>query len=531
MKFLNYIFLYTILNACAQFVPPTGGPIDKKPPTLISSVPINKTTSYKSKTISLQFDELIDATTIRQELVITPQPKGPFNLKVKPFGIEIKYDEAFNDSTTYTFNFRNGIKDLNEKNPAVNLKLVFSTGTSIDSLKISGVVKNLFSGLPSEEALIGLYEINTLDTTSLLSRKPDYFIQTDTAGQYTFENLRKSKYRLIGFEDKNKNLIFDSSNENFGFITDTIKLDSNLTDIDFQLYPYNTKAPKFTKTLSRQSNYSINLDKGIKDANIKFINPPDSLTYQIRSNEILFYNHPFTQDTILTKIIVTDSSDNLVEKEQKIYFNTRLRNNDKPELLQIAIQEIKPNIYIKKIDNYILNFQYPITNIDTSKIKIIADTTYQLSYKTIWLDKSQTQLQLKFINTAKTEIKLNIEESAIKNYKSDSNSTYQLINKLNQQTDYAAIDGSFDIFIGDKIIEVLDSKSNQLIESQKFTDKYYFPELLPGTYKIRIIEDLNSNGIWDTANFEENKLPERVLISTGILKLKSNFQLSDLVIE
>jgi uncharacterized protein (DUF2141 family) len=531
MKLLYYTITSVILSSCAQFVPPTGGSIDKKPPTLISSVPVDKTTSYKGSIISLMFDELIDATSIRQELIITPQPKGTYNLKIKPYGIEIKYDESFSDNTTYTFNFRNGIKDLNEKNPAVNLKLVFSTGTSIDSLKISGNIKNLFSGLPSKEALVGLYSLNSKDTLHILNRKPDYFIQTDTAGNYKFENLRPSRYRILGFEDKNKNLIYDSITENFGFITDTINLEKNLTNINFDLYPNNSKPPKFTKTLSRQSNYSISLDKAIKSAEIQYIKLTDSLTYQIRGKEILFFNHPYTQDTILTKIIVKDSSYNNIEKEQKIYFNTTLRYLQKPELLVITNTTIKPNTYIKKIHKYIFNFQYPVTTIDTSKIKVISDTSNILPYEIIWLDRSQTQLQINFFNTAQTELSIIIKEGAITNYKLDSNSTYQLINKLYQQKDYASIDGSYNNFLGTKIIEILDSKTNEVVESQIFTDKYYFPELLPGTYKIRIIEDTNANGIWDTANFDKNELPERVLISKGYLKLKSNFSLSNLTIE
>jgi hypothetical protein len=531
MKTIFYsLFLLTLLS-CAQFIPPTGGPKDKDAPILVSNYPEHETLSFKGQTIKLEFNELIDATTLRQELIITPQPEGSYNLKAKPFGVELKFDTAFKDSTTYTLNFRNGIKDLNEKNPAVNLKLVFSTGTTIDSLKISGKVHDLFTGLPSEKTLVGLYDLNTSDTLPLLNRKPNYFIKTDTSGIYSFENIKSSNYRIIAFQDLNLNLFFDPAKENFGYIRDTIDLKSNINQIDFNIYPNNNRVPKIQKSLSRQSNYSLTFDKGIKDVKVEYFNENDSLTYQIRGNELLFFNHPFTSDTILTKIIVLDSSDNKLEKEQKIYFNTNLKNSEKPEFLTIVSKNIKPGSAIKKIQYYEFQFQYPINNIDTNRIYLLADTIKILPYKLNWIDNSQTQLRVEFNNTAEVELKLSIVTGAVTNYKSDSNNTYTLINKLYQQNEYAGIEGSYDKFVGQKIIQILDYKTYEIIDSQIFTSIYSIQTMLPGTYKIRIIEDLNNNGRWDTSDFENNTMPEKVIVSSGILKLKANFQLNNLTIE
>jgi len=531
MRLPYYIIFSLFLLGCAQFIPPTGGPIDKEPPQLISNFPENETTSFAGKTIKLEFNELIDVNALRQELIITPQQEGAYDLKVKPYGVEIKFDKAFRDSTTYTFNFRNGIKDLNEKNPATNLKLVFSTGTMIDSLQISGKIKDLFTGLASDKTLVGLYDLKIQDTIPLIERKPNYFIQTDTSGLYTFENIKSSSYRILGFQDINQNLVFDSSKEKFGFIQDTIKLDSNIHHLDFDIYPYNTKPPKIVKILSRQSNFSLTLDKAIKEVKIEFLTQQDSLTYQIRTNEILFFNHPFTSDTILTKIIVVDSSQNTLEIEQKIYFNTSLKNTQSPERLILKTKEIKSGTTIKKQNNYEFLFQYPISFIDTSKIEILIDTITAIPFNLNWLDKSHTQLKLEFDNTAEREIKLTINSGALINYKSDSNSTYQLINNLYQQNEYAGIQGNYDSFQGKKIIQLLEAQTLNIIDSQIFTTNYKFPTLLPTTYKIRIIEDMNDNGQWDSANFDNNELPEKVIVSKGILKLKANFQLNNLIIK
>ncbi|AWV99754.1 Ig-like domain-containing protein [Arcticibacterium luteifluviistationis] len=522
--------LSLLVSGCAQFIPPTGGPKDEDPPELLSSYPENKTSLFKDKTINLVFNELIDATSLRQELIITPSINGTYSLKAKPFSVELKFDDKFNDSTTYTLNFRDGIKDLNEKNPAKNLKLVFSTGSEIDSLGLSGNISNLWTDLPSKETLVGIYDLKTDDTLPILDRKPSYFTETDTSGNYIFENIKSSSYRLISFSDKNQNLTFDNKNELFGFHPDTLKLDSILTNLNIKIYPNNTKPPKIKRSLSRQSNYSILFDKPVKEVNVQFLNSPDSLTYQKRDDELLFFNHPYSTDTTLTKIIVLDSANNILEKEVKVYFNTNIKNEPKPEILTISNKNIQAKSTIKKPSHYQLEFQYPIVSIDTSKISITADTTTKEQFSINWLDKSQTQLQIDFNSTATRELTFRIEEGAITNYKSDTNRTYQLINKLYQQDSYGSISGSYDKFEGQKIVEILHFKNYSIIDSQVFTESYKFPELIPGIYKLRIIEDANGNGQWDSGDFELNKLPEKIVISAGEIKLKANFELNDIQI-
>ncbi|MFT5883822.1 MAG: hypothetical protein ACI9IP_000269 [Arcticibacterium sp.] len=531
MRNILAVYILLFFTGCAQFVPPTGGPKDKEPPSVISQYPKNGTTSFTENTLRLTFNELIDANSLRQELIITPQPKSTYDLKIKPYGIELKYDEPFLDSTTYTFNFRNGIKDLNEKNPAINLKVVFSTGTEIDSLSVSGKVTDLWTGINSKEILVGLYDLRKEDTIPILQQKPTYFTKTDTSGEYNFENIKDSEYRLIGFKDNNLNLLFNDNTEVFGFIQDTIKLDSNISNLDFDVYPYNTSPPKIQRSLSRQLTFSIKIDKDIKDIKVSFPNDNDSLTYQIRDKELVFFNHPFTPDTILTNLIVIDSAGNNVKSDNKIFFATNSRITQEPELLRIITTNIQNNKTIKKPTSYKLQFEYPITSIDTSGITITSDTTFNEPFTLTWTDSSHTSLDINTNPQAIREIKLSIAEATITNFKSDSNSTYQLINKLYQQQNFGAIDGKYPLFPGQKIIQILDVIRYKLIDYQVFTDKFNFPQLLPGSYKLRIIEDKNNNGQWDSAHFDQNLLPERITISKGSIKLKANFQLSDIQIE
>ncbi|MGR3811284.1 Ig-like domain-containing protein [Jiulongibacter sp. NS-SX5] len=524
------VVLSLLITGCAQFVPPTGGDKDEDPPELISSYPENKTLNFKDQLITLEFNELVESTTLRQEMIITPKPEGAYDLKSKPYGVQLKFDEPLEDSTTYTINFRNGIKDLNEKNPARNLKVVFSTGDYIDSLEISGQITNLLSGKKTDEATVALYDLNKEDTLPLLKQKPKYFFTTDTTGNFVFENLKASQYRLLAFTDKNSNLYFDSKTEFFGFLSDTISLDSNIVNLDLQVYPNNIDPPKIKRSLSRQENFSISFDKPIKSVILEYLNPADSLTYKLMGDELLFFNNPFTEDTVQTKIIVLDSIGNSLEEEKKIYFNNNLRNskNEKIEAFRINVENINSRDKLVSPKEYILEFEEPISNIDQSKITLTADTTYTIPFDLTWLDDSQTKLKIAFTHNVEREIELNIPSNVITSYKSDTNSTYTLINKVYQQEELGTLSGRYTKFEGNKIAELLHAKTLEILQNQSFTDNYRFDNVIPGEYKIRIIEDLNNNNQWDTGNFEENKQPERVVVSKGTIKLKANFEINDI---
>src|SRR5690606_15868769 len=110
-----------------------------------STFPENKTKNFTGREFRLTFNELVDASALSNELFIVPDPGSPYETKVKNNVVTLKFDKPLAENTTYTLNFRNGIKDLTEKNPARNLKLVISTGNEIDSLQVTGTITDLFT--------------------------------------------------------------------------------------------------------------------------------------------------------------------------------------------------------------------------------------------------------------------------------------------------------------------------------------------------------------------------------------------------
>ena len=141
--FLVFLFLLSLpvlLQNCAQVASPPGGKKDTLAPKLVESTPKNRQLNFQGKTIELLFDEYVAAENLQQKLLITPQDTNPYTVRLLPQGLRLIFNENFKPNTTYTISFADAIRDVTERNIAENPKLVFSTGPTIDSLRIGGTI-------------------------------------------------------------------------------------------------------------------------------------------------------------------------------------------------------------------------------------------------------------------------------------------------------------------------------------------------------------------------------------------------------
>jgi hypothetical protein len=79
---------------------------------------------------------------------------------------------------------------------------------------------------------------------------------------------------------------------------------------------------------------------------------------------------------------------------------------------------------------------------------------------------------------------------------------------------------------GNRIIQLLD-KSEKLIAEiyMKKDGKAVFPLLEVGTYRVRVIYDLNGDGKWTTGDFTLHRQPEPVSYYPGEIELQSGWEL------
>jgi hypothetical protein len=50
-----------------------------------------------------------------------------------------------------------------------------------------------------------------------------------------------------------------------------------------------------------------------------------------------------------------------------------------------------------------------------------------------------------------------------------------------------------------------------------------FPYLMPATYTLKSIEDVNQNGRWDTGNYLKKIQPEKISYHKESISVRSNF--------
>ncbi len=530
MKYFILIISIIVLS-CAQFVPPTGGPRDIKPPELLSAVPSNKTINFSSKTILLEFDEYLDISSLRQELIVVPALPFYYDIKQKEKTVKLILSKNLDSNTTYTFNFRNGIKDLNERNPVKNLKYVLSTGSKIDSLQIEGIVYNIKTKKPILDALVGLYAPN--DTLSPLKRKPTYFTKTDSSGKYLFENIKNNKYQFLAFTDKNQNLIFDQKSEMFGYLKDTINLSKNIKNDSLELYEANHSRNKIKRVTSRTKTFTIQLDKDLKSVNITV---PDSnkadLDYTYDRTTLTFFKiNEQLKDTIPTVLFLTDSLNVVDTVQQKIYFDQPLKNPKKLDSKPFSIKQTlnKNNQSVSNELEYLFDFDIPIVKFDTSKIIFKTDSVQKETPILVW--KNTTSLKININTKAKNQTSLIFPSNIFTNLNGDTNAVLTINNKILQKNELGYLSGRTINKEGNKIAQLINVSDSKIKAEQVFIDKFEFKDIVPGVYNIMIIFDSNKNGIWDPGNFETLVQPEKIIIGKDEIKIKENFEIRDIIIK
>lgn len=532
ITFLAFIFTEMLLS-CAQIVAPTGGKKDTLAPKLVRSFPVNQSKNFRGKMVELQFDEYTNVDNIQQQLLITPNIEGSYSHKIMPKGVRVTFDQPFRENTTYSLNFREAIKDITERNPAKNVRIVFSTGNVIDSIRVEGNVVDMFEDKGVLDATVGLYVYS--DTLTPTKIKPYYFTKTDSSGHFVIENIKAGKYRVFAVTDGNNNLLFDETKEKIGFITDTLNLEENKTNISLYLARINNVAVKVLKTRATANYYYIELNRGIKQTKIQFEKKEDSLTYQLENPRTLkIYNTKGTaNDTTKVKLILTDSLDRTVNIDQKIRFRPKGKKEEsvKESFKYDITPRVGDDIDLKEMP-YTIVFNKPIKYFDPSKIQILNDTLKQVPLKAedfTW-NEGKTELRFKPQNPIKPkeQVELRIAKETFISIENDTNSTVKNLYPLRDPENYGVIAGKVtNPSKKDCIVQIL-NENRELVRElfMKGTGTYTFDYLKAGQYTLRLIVDNNGNKRWDSGSLEKNQLPESVLHIKDKIKLKQNFELS-----
>ncbi|WP_342089338.1 Ig-like domain-containing domain [Dyadobacter sp. OTU695] len=522
------ILILLFFERCAQQVPPTGGKRDSIPPTLVESNPLNKTLNFKGKKIELLFDEYVVVDNINQKLVITPEADNPYSYKQNGMSVLLTFKNPFKDSTTFTLNFGDAIKDFAEKNPAKNLKIVFSTGSSLDSGRVYGTLTDIRTNKPIFDALVGLYNVS--DTLNIAKQKPYYFSRTDSSGIFSIENIQTRQYKLIAIDDKNRNMLYNAKDERMGFWGKTITAGTDSAAYKLNMYLSDNSQLKIQRTLPKVNNYAVVFSKPIESVEVTFVNK-DSLPYLLEPNgtNLKFFNVEPHPDTTLVKLKTLDSLGITSEFEQKIAFQAqrgKTRTLD-PISLTTLPEANKP---VSNTFTYQLILNKPIRTIDDQKIAIISDTlTHEPlnTFKYSW-NKNHNIVTIEAKSFAKDTVKFDIPKGSIISVEGDTLPKTMLRHPILNEEDYGVIRGR--VTNADTSVHfILDLVDEQYkVVQTHYESPYTFRNIPQGKYFLRITIDKNRNRRWDTGQMDKGLQPEPIYYLPDKILLKANFELNDI---
>ncbi len=224
----GFVFSIALISGnmgCGQPIPPTGGPRDSLPPRFVSSLPKDSALNFNGNRIVLQFDEYIQLENPFEKVILSPLPKTNPQIDYKLKTITIRLKDTLEPNTTYSFNFGDALKDINENNPLYNFTYTFSTGDKIDSSQLTGNVLLAETGKIDTTLIVVLHR--NLDDSAVAKERPRYFSRLNGKGEFIFRFLAAGKYNIFALKDVDGGKKFDQPSELIGFLDQPVNIGAN----------------------------------------------------------------------------------------------------------------------------------------------------------------------------------------------------------------------------------------------------------------------------------------------------------------
>ncbi len=535
------VLLLLLFFGCAKVGSLDGGQVDKQPPRLDSLRSTrNFQTNFTGRSIELKFDEWLKLDDAANQIVVSPPLAARPDIKLKGKSVILTFEknEILRPNTTYTVQFGTSIKDFTEGNAVRKLKYVFSTGPVLDSLKITGRVVDAQTGQPQIKMAVALYE--DFSDSILLKERPYYFARTDSSGNFSIENVRPGEFKIVAFEGKNTLKLTWSAAELLAFsdkkITagDTSKTENLVLRLSKQQPDFKISSREVSRFgiskigFSRQPDAPVFPKTDLPDVKFVLENFGDSLFvwYDLPADSLATpWFFTLGNDTVRMKTL--NRADFFSKKNltfsgapapnlggQRGGSRPRGRGKDAEKTSEIPIK----SVVFRPGQNTLPLFNLPISETDTSKF-FLQEDTLPTPIRNFLLEKdsvSPRKLHFSFENKPEKRYSLFLLPGALTDFWGGKNTDTLRINfnflpkaqlgglavAMKNLTPGAAY--ILQIFNGNILEE------QRIFTATAAENRLEIPNLPAVAIDIRLIEDVNKNGRWDTGNYFQHQQPEPI---------------------
>ena len=580
-KSLYYIFIIiaaAVMYSCANIGNPSGGPIDKTPPIFMRSNPTPNAANVKDRKIEIFFDEIVSLKDPSTKIIVSPAQTEMPRMSALGRKVTVELVDSLLPNTTYTIEFSNSIQDNNEGNAIDNFAFAFSTGSVIDSMRVSGYVLDSRTLEPMQSVVVGLQ--SNLADSAFHKEKLQRVALTNDRGQFTIRNVSPGSYHIFALKDLDRDYKFGNPTEDIAFLdsiivpsigsreaADTVYNDLNEIDTIMRAtrpayFPNDILLSMFNE--DRKSQYlANNLRVDSTRISLTFAAASDTLPslsivgrndvpdqwYTLersQTNDTLTYwirpPHLVSADTLMvaTTYLRTDTASNLSWGTDTLKFTfqrqkakKKKKNEETDSLEQIRFMELHPlaNDTQEVYAPLLLQTGTPIERYSREAFhlqrKLQNDTTfYPAEIKSIALRDStlsRRDLMLKVDWEPGAAYKLAVDSLAMTDIYGLQTKPLKVDFNVRKMEEYGNIVFNIPAVRDSAIVELLDGTEKIVLRAPVKNHRAELLNLLPGKYYARLFIDRNGNGKYDTGNYDMHLQPEETVYYPGAINLKKNW--------
>lgn len=580
-KSLYYIFIIiaaAVMYSCANIGNPSGGPIDKTPPIFMRSNPTPNAVNVKDRKIEIFFDEIVTLKDPSTKIIVSPAQTEMPRMSALGRKVTVELVDSLLPNTTYTIDFSNSIQDNNEGNAIDNFAFAFSTGSVIDSMRVSGYVLDSRTLEPMQSVVVGLQ--SNLADSAFHKEKLQRVALTNDRGQFTIRNVSPGSYHIFALKDLDRDYKFGNPTEDIAFLdsiivpsigsreaADTVYNDLNEIDTIMRAtrpayFPNDILLSMFNE--DRKSQYlANNLRVDSTRISLTFAAASDTLPslsivgrndvpdqwYTLersQTNDTLTYwirpPHLVSADTLMvaTTYLRTDTASNLSWGTDTLKFTfqrqkakKKKKNEETDSLEQIRFMELHPlaNGTQEVYAPLLLQTGTPIERYSREAFhlqrKLQNDTTfYPAEIKSIALRDStlsRRDLMLKVDWEPGADYTLAVDSLAMTDIYGLQTKPLKVDFNVRKMEEYGNIVFNIPAVRDSAIVELLDGTEKIVLRAPVKSHRAELLNLLPGKYYARLFIDRNGNGKYDTGNYDMHLQPEETVYYPGAINLKKNW--------